>query len=115
MTEPPLPPSTSAAPSVSGLVSGDIVALNVAGATGAFADKTVANGKPVTVSGLALTGRDAANYTLTQPTTSANITPASLTVTGVSVSNKVYDRSVAATLGGAPWPGGCAQRGHRGR
>ena len=87
---------------LSGVVSGDIVSLNLAGAAGAFADKTVANGKLVTVSGLALTGRDAANYTLTQPTTSANITPAGLTVTGVTVNNKVYDRSAAATLGGTP-------------
>src|ERR1035441_10232787 len=87
---------------LSGAVSGDIVALNLAGATGAFADRTVANGKLVTISGIALTGRDALNYTLTQPTASANINPAGLTVTSITVSNKVYDRSTAANLGGTP-------------
>ena len=44
---------------LSGVISGDLVTLNLAGAAGAFADKPVANGKTVTVSGLALAGRDA--------------------------------------------------------
>src|SRR6185437_8115568 len=50
----------------------------------------VANGITVTVSGLSLTGPHAANYSLTQPTLSANITRASLTVTGLAASNKTY-------------------------
>ncbi len=84
--------------SLSGVITGDLVTLNLAGAVGVFADKTVANGKTVTVSGLALAGRDAANYTLTQPTTTANITPAGLTVTGITGNNKVYDGTTSASL-----------------
>ena len=52
----------------------------------------------MTVSGLSLTGADAGNYILTQPTTTANITAATLTVTGITASNKVYDGNTDATL-----------------
>jgi hypothetical protein len=64
-----------------GTYGADTVALNAGGATGTFADKTAGTGKTVTVAGLILNGADAGNYQLTQPTTTANITPASLTVT----------------------------------
>ena len=40
----------------------------------------------------------AGNYTLTQPTTTANITAAALTVTGITAQNKVYNGTTAATL-----------------
>ena len=46
------------------------------GATGAFASPNVANGIVVPVSGLTLAGTASGNYTLTQPTTTANITAA---------------------------------------
>ena len=72
--------------------------MSTAGATGAFADKTVGIGKTVQVSGLTISGRDAPNYTLTQPTTTANITPVGLTVTGITANNKVYDDTTTATL-----------------
>lgn len=85
---------------LSGVVSGDTVTLGVGSATGAFGDKTVANGKTVTTSGFTIGGTDAANYSLTQPTATANITAASLTVTGVGASNKTYDGTTAATLTG---------------
>jgi hypothetical protein len=81
-----------------GVVSGDAVTLSTATATGAFADKTVANGKTVTVAGLTISGTDAGNYSLTQPTTTANITSKSLTVSGVTASNKTYDATTNATL-----------------
>ena len=57
-----------------GVLAGDTVILSVIGAKGAFADKNVGNGKSVTVSGLTITGASSANYTLTQPTTTASIT-----------------------------------------
>jgi hypothetical protein len=60
---------------VNGVVSGDDVAVVADGAAGAFADAEVGIGKLVTVSGLTLTGADAGKYTLTQPTTTADITP----------------------------------------
>jgi|CXWL01.1.fsa_nt_gi hypothetical protein len=81
-----------------GVLSGDTVTLNVAGASGTFANKTVGNGKTVTAAGLATGGGDAGNYTLTQPTTTADITPAGLTVTGVTANDKAYDSTTAATL-----------------
>jgi hypothetical protein len=49
------------------------VTLAAGSATGAFATKNAGTGKVVNVSGLSLSGADAGNYTLTQPTA----TPAS--------------------------------------
>ena len=65
---------------------------------GTFDTKDVGTGKTVTVSGLSLTGADAGNYILTPPTTTANITAATLTVTGITASDKVYDGTTDATL-----------------
>lgn len=63
--------------------------------------KAVGNGKPVDLSGYVLGGIDGSNYML--PTLSANITPAPLTITGVTgVNNKVYDGTPIASLMGAP-------------
>ncbi len=77
-------------PTLSGVIGGDIVSVDQTSGSAAFADANVANGKAVTVSGLGLTGHDAADYTLTQPTgLTANITPAALTVTANDLS-KTY-------------------------
>ena len=76
---------------LAGVVTGDDVALDASGATGTFDDKNVGTGKTVTVNGLSLTGADAGNYVLTPPTTTANITAATLTVTGITANNKGYD------------------------
>ena len=73
--------------------------LGTGSAVGAFADKNVGTGKGVTGSGFAISGTDAGNYTLTQPAyMTADITAASLTVTGVTASNKTYDASTLASL-----------------
>ena len=86
--------------SVAGLGT-DVVSVLGTG-SGAFADRHVGNAKPVTVSGFGLTGTDAGNYAIVQPTgLTADITPASLAVTGVTASNKVYDATTVATLGGS--------------
>jgi filamentous hemagglutinin family protein len=80
-----------------GAVAGDAVSLVQAGS---FASKNVGLGIAVTAAD-SLSGASAANYSLTQPTgLTANITPASLTVTGETAANKVYDGTVAATLTG---------------
>src|SRR5207247_541566 len=80
-----------------GVASGDSVTLNTGSAAGAFANANVGTGKSVTVSGLTLSGVDAANYTLTQPSTTANITAA--TATGsITANNKTYDSTTAATI-----------------
>ncbi|WP_354296007.1 YDG domain-containing protein [Sphingomonas sp. 1185] len=95
--------TTAAALSGGGVTAfgSDVVTLSKAGAVGAFADKNVGTGKTVTASGYAISGTDAGNYTLVQPTAlTANITQASLLVTGVTVANKVYDAGTSATLSG---------------
>ena len=81
-----------------GTVSPDVVTLNTAGATGAYTNPDMGTAKTVLASGLALSGADAGNYTLIQPTTTGNITPASLTVTGITANDKVYDGNSTATL-----------------
>ena len=97
-----------ASAALAGVFAGDTVTLNKTGATGTFASKDVGNGITVTVSGLTISGAQVADYTLTQPTTTANITPATLTVTGITANNKVYDGTTKATLERG-------QRGARGR
>jgi trimeric autotransporter adhesin len=76
-------------------------AVTVSGsATGTFDTKNVGTAKPVTVSGLGLSGADAGNYVLVSGL-SADITPATLTVTGLNANNKVYDGTTAATFSGS--------------
>ncbi len=76
------------------------VTLVTTGATGAFADKNVGTNKLVTISGITLSGSAAGNYTLAQPTTTADITPNS----GPSILNPrlvgpEFSVSVATTRG----------------
>ena len=87
--------ATLSSGTLSGVIGSDSVTLTQAGN---FASPNVGTGLVVTAAD-ALGGTAAGNYTLTQPTgLAANITPASLTVTGTSVANKVYDGTMAATL-----------------
>jgi hypothetical protein len=84
---------------LTGIVGSDNV---TASGSGAFASPAVANGILVTTS-LSLSGTDAFNYTLTQPTgLSANITALGLTISGLTGNNKVYNRTTPATLSGTP-------------
>ena len=85
----------------SGVLGTDVVTLG-GNASGSFADKNVGVAKPVSVTGLTLSGTDAGNYTLanTSASTSADITPASLTVSGLTAQNKVYDATTVATITG---------------
>src|SRR5207247_6794425 len=75
-------------------VSGDVFTVSYTSAT--FADKNVANGKTVTVTGISISGTDAGNYTA-NPSTSAtaDITPRTLLVTATA-DNKGYDGTTAA-------------------
>ena len=86
----------------SGVLGTDVVALG-GSANASFADKNAGVAKPVNVTGLTLSGADAANYTLasTSASTTADITPASLTVTGLTAQNKVYDATTVASVRGA--------------
>jgi filamentous hemagglutinin family protein len=90
-----------------GLISGDSVTVS---ATGTFATKDAGTAKTVNLSS-SYTGADAGNYSITnQATTTANITPASLTLSVGNVS-KVYDGttgvtgSVADVVGGTLFAG----------
>ena len=72
-----------------GMISGDAYGLSSASAL--FADKNVGFGKSVTVSGIALTGINAGNYTTNATAvTTATITPKTITVSATGI-NKVYD------------------------
>jgi len=92
--------ATIATRSVTGFVVGDDVSLT--GGTATFDEKNVGNGKTVTGGGFSLGGAQAGNYHLspTTATTTANITPLGLTVSGLTADNKVYDGNTNATLSG---------------
>jgi len=73
--------------------------LTVSYTTASFADNNVQNGKPVSVSGISVSGIDAGNYTAnTEASTVADITGAALSVVGITAENKVYDGTTVATL-----------------
>jgi hypothetical protein len=80
---------------LSGVLTGDTVTLGAASATGTLATQNVGSNIAVTVSGLTIGGAQAGNYTLTQPTTTANITAAPLTITAVT-NTKVFDGTTSA-------------------
>src|SRR5206468_1805196 len=63
----------TASAALSGVVSGDTVNLSTAGASGAFGTKAVGQSKSVQISGLSISGADSGNYSLTQPTATADI------------------------------------------
>ncbi len=77
-------------------VSGDDITTSYTGAS--FDTKNVGTAKPVSVSGISITGVDAANYTFnTTANTTADITVRPLTVSAAGV-NKVYDGNASATV-----------------
>ena len=84
-----------------GAVAGDDVALDTAGASGSMQDDKTGEKKAVTVSGLALTGEKAGNYTLTPP---ADVTVkiyrtenAVVPVTGDQVTDQKVDVKISGT------------------
>jgi hypothetical protein len=78
-------------------VSGDVLILTY---TASFGDKNVGTGKTITVTDIALAGADGGNYTPnTSNTTTADITPRPLTVTGTTGGGKVYDGTTAVGPG----------------
>jgi autotransporter-associated beta strand protein len=78
--------------------SGDTVSLSGT-VSCAFTNKDVGSGKTLTISGLSLTGAQSANYSVAQPTNlTANITAKALTVTGVTVTTRVYNATTNATF-----------------
>ncbi len=90
---------TSGNYSLSGVIGDDVVALNDP-ATGSYAGKDVGSYLTVSVSGLALTGASAGDYTVNPSASGAIgfITPASLTASLVGSVAKTYDQTTVATL-----------------
>ena len=84
---------------LNGVIEGDIVNFTLG--NGTMANKNADDNKAVTTN-ITLTGAAAGNYTLTQPTgISVNITPAPLTITGVSATNRAYNgETTVALIGG---------------
>jgi uncharacterized protein YfiM (DUF2279 family) len=83
---------------LAGVLAGDVVTLDTTFVSGDFADETVGSGKMVSISGLDIVGADESKYTLVDPTTTADITAAELTVSGITANNKVYDGTTTVTL-----------------
>jgi gliding motility-associated-like protein len=84
-------------------LSGDI--LTIGNTSANFDNKNVGTGKTVTIGGVSITGgTDAGNYSLTNvtATTTADITPKSLGITGLVANNKPYDGNTVATVNGTP-------------
>jgi Bacterial Ig-like domain (group 3)/YDG domain/MBG domain (YGX type) len=82
---------------LNGAVGGDVLSLVTTNARGSFPNKNVGTNLTVKISGLAISGMSASNYSLVQQTTTASISSANLTVAAKGV-NKIYDGSIAATV-----------------
>src|SRR5207248_661547 len=83
--------------SVHGHVIGDDVSGDASPADGPFADKNIGTAKTVAFAGYTIVGADAGNYTLSQPSSTADITPAQLTLIATG-QNKVYDGNTSAMV-----------------
>jgi len=88
--------SATATLSSAGVITGDVISLS---GTASFPDKRVGSGKSVTVTGIAASGADAANYTLLNTTvsTAASIAARPITVTAAAA-DRVYDATTTATV-----------------
>jgi endonuclease YncB( thermonuclease family) len=88
--------STTGTASFSGLVNDE--SFSVTGTpTATFANANVGTSKVVTITGYS---SPSANYSLTDPTVSADITAVSLTIPDAAVTAKNYDGTTAATITG---------------
>ena len=88
---------------LTGVIGSEAVGLNNP-ASGTYNNQHAGTGKIVDVTGLALSGANAGNYTLVSTSVSGavgTILAKVLTVTGISVLEKVYDGTTSATISGA--------------
>ncbi|MBQ2426240.1 MAG: Ig-like domain-containing protein, partial [Lachnospiraceae bacterium] len=86
----------------SDIVSGDEVALQII--SGQFETPYAGTNKKVLVD-YALTGDDAGNYTIEEISATGTITPASLTLAGAVVNDKIYDSTLAAAVNSVAFAG----------
>ena len=84
--------------SLVGVVSPDVVTLDSSAYSANFATAAAGTAKPVTVSGVALSGAAAGNYSVAQPTgLTASISQRNVTAS-ISASDKTYDGTRSATI-----------------
>ncbi len=89
----------TSAMALSGAIAGDDVGLVTGSALGRLVDKNVGSAKPVAISGLALGGTDAGNYTLGDASmATATITPRGLVSSGITGIDRVYDSTTSVAL-----------------
>ncbi len=78
-------------------LTGDVFSVNHGSAQ--FADRNVGTAIVVTLTGVSLSGTDAANYSVaTTGSTTASITPRTVTVAGLAAAGKVYDGNTDVTI-----------------
>ena len=91
--------SASGTAALSGVVGSDVVSLSGSPAF-AFASANVGTGVVITTTGYTLSGTNQGNYTVTQPSLSANITAKELTISGMSVSDRAYSGTTTVAVTG---------------
>ena len=84
---------------LSGIETADDVSLG-GSPSFAFATANVGTGIAITTTGYTISGTDSGNYSITQPVLSANITALSLSVTGITGADKIYDGTTTASASG---------------
>ena len=79
-----------------GVQNGDDVSIDTSVAVANFGNKNVGQDKSVVLSNIVLIGDDAINYTINNQTTSADVTPRPLNLSGFTANNKPYDGTINA-------------------
>ena len=93
--------NATGSPTLVGVLGGDIVTFGSdSSPVFTFASANIGTGITVITSGYTISGTDAGKYTLTQPTLSADITAKALTISGITISDKVYDDTTVASATG---------------
>ena len=87
---------------LAGVVAGDSIVVSDSGAAGALADRHAGVDRPVAVSGVALTGADAANYRITGiDAVTVTIEPKPVSVNGLVATDRAYNGSATVAVSGA--------------
>lgn len=96
--------SISGIANLSGVLINDLFNVTIAGnPIATFNDASLGTNKPITLVGYELQGLQASNYILTYPSTlTASIIAKTITISGLTINDKVYDRSLTATISGTP-------------
>jgi hypothetical protein len=97
---------------LSGVVPGELVGINMAGVTGYTMAARNVGDQVATAQGLVIDGPDAGNYAV-DPTYHVAVTPALISVSGITASGKVYDGTTLALIDtSAAWLSGVVGSDH---